>query len=257
MVAQSLLVLTTGRLFCSRYVDTLPVRIVRCPVAFPPLTYYQLWHDVDACSRRRCAGCASRCATWRANSAGTACRSAAGEPAAIRRTLYTPCRVASAAAAHCAATCSTSPPTPAWGETDARARALPPRPLAADRRRRPHRRACSRARSRRRGLAAPRPRRPAGPARLHRHPRAQRRSSTSSRATAPSCSTGSSTYTFPAEARHADPAHAEAGAALFLDALLAHGTTAAVVFPTVHKVSVDALFAAARSAACAWSPARC
>jgi DNA-binding transcriptional LysR family regulator len=45
MVAQSLLVLTTGRLFCSRYVDALPVRIVRCPVAFPALTYYQLWHE--------------------------------------------------------------------------------------------------------------------------------------------------------------------------------------------------------------------
>ncbi len=53
------------------------------------------------------------------------------------------------------------------------------------------------------------------------------------------------TYTFPAERRYADPAVAEAGAALFLDALLAHGTTAAVVFPTVHKVSADALFAAA------------
>ena len=50
MVAQSLLVLTTGRLFCSRYVDALPVRIVRCPVAFPPLTYYQLWHDVTHAS---------------------------------------------------------------------------------------------------------------------------------------------------------------------------------------------------------------
>ena len=46
VVAQSLLVLTTGRLFCSRYVDTLPVRIVRCPVAFPALTYYQLWHEL-------------------------------------------------------------------------------------------------------------------------------------------------------------------------------------------------------------------
>jgi DNA-binding transcriptional LysR family regulator len=46
MVADSWLVLTTGRLFCSRYVDQLPVRIVRCPVAFPPLTYYQLWHDL-------------------------------------------------------------------------------------------------------------------------------------------------------------------------------------------------------------------
>ena len=50
MVAQSLLVLTTGRLFCSRYVDTLPVRIVRCPVAFPPLTYFQLWHDLTHAS---------------------------------------------------------------------------------------------------------------------------------------------------------------------------------------------------------------
>jgi guanine deaminase len=51
-------------------------------------------------------------------------------------------------------------------------------------------------------------------------------------------------HTFPAEGRYADAAHAESGAALFLDALIAHGTTAAVVFPTVHKVSADALFAA-------------
>ena len=50
MVAQSLLVLTTGRLFCSRYTDSLPVRIVRCPVPFPPLTYYQLWHDLTHAS---------------------------------------------------------------------------------------------------------------------------------------------------------------------------------------------------------------
>ncbi|ODV11219.1 MAG: guanine deaminase [Rubrivivax sp. SCN 70-15] len=53
------------------------------------------------------------------------------------------------------------------------------------------------------------------------------------------------TYTFPAERRFADPAVAAEGAARFLDALLAHGTTAAVVFPTVHKVSAEALFAAA------------
>lgn len=52
------------------------------------------------------------------------------------------------------------------------------------------------------------------------------------------------TYTFPAEQRYADPAEAEQGASRFLDALLAHGTTAAVVFPTVHKVSCDRLFAA-------------
>jgi DNA-binding transcriptional LysR family regulator len=50
MVAGSLLVLTTGRLFCSRYTETLPVRIVRCPVPFPPLTYYQLWHDLTHAS---------------------------------------------------------------------------------------------------------------------------------------------------------------------------------------------------------------
>ncbi len=46
MVAGSLLVLTTGRLFCSRYVGTLPVKILRCPVVFPPLNYYQLWHEL-------------------------------------------------------------------------------------------------------------------------------------------------------------------------------------------------------------------
>lgn len=52
-------------------------------------------------------------------------------------------------------------------------------------------------------------------------------------------------YTFPAELRYADPEVCAAGAARFLDALLAHGTTSAVVFPTVHRCSVDALFAAA------------
>jgi len=55
------------------------------------------------------------------------------------------------------------------------------------------------------------------------------------------------THTFPAEARHADAAHAEGAAAHFLDALLAHGTTSAVVFPTVHAGSVDALFGAAEA----------
>ena len=55
------------------------------------------------------------------------------------------------------------------------------------------------------------------------------------------------TYTFPAEARHADPAFARAAAALFVDALLAHGSTAAVVFPTVHVASTEALFEAAQA----------
>ena len=53
------------------------------------------------------------------------------------------------------------------------------------------------------------------------------------------------THTFPAEARYAEEAVAREGAARFLDALVAHGTTSAVVFPTVHKVSVDCLFEAA------------
>ena len=45
MVASSLLVLTTGRQFCDRYAATLPVRVLDCPVPFPPLVYYQLWHE--------------------------------------------------------------------------------------------------------------------------------------------------------------------------------------------------------------------
>jgi len=50
------------------------------------------------------------------------------------------------------------------------------------------------------------------------------------------------TYTFPAEQRWADAGAAMSASQFFVDALLAHGTTAAVVFPTVHKASVDALF---------------
>lgn len=45
MVADSLLVLTTGRLFCERYAARLPVTLLAPPVQFPPLTYYQLWHE--------------------------------------------------------------------------------------------------------------------------------------------------------------------------------------------------------------------
>jgi guanine deaminase len=52
-------------------------------------------------------------------------------------------------------------------------------------------------------------------------------------------------YTFPSERAYADPGVSARGAARFLDALLAHGTTAAVVFPTVHRASAEALFAAA------------
>lgn len=56
------------------------------------------------------------------------------------------------------------------------------------------------------------------------------------------------TYTFPAETRYADPLVSQAGAHRFLKALWAHGTTSAVVFATVHKVSADALFEQASAA---------
>ncbi|MFI5446914.1 LysR family transcriptional regulator [Polaromonas sp. UC242_47] len=45
MVADSLLVLTTGRQYCERYVGVLPVKILPCPVEFPQMMYYQLWHE--------------------------------------------------------------------------------------------------------------------------------------------------------------------------------------------------------------------
>ena len=50
------------------------------------------------------------------------------------------------------------------------------------------------------------------------------------------------TYTFPAEARFADPAYARDQAAFFLQELLRNGTTTALVFCTVHPQSVDAFF---------------
>ncbi|TNE64399.1 MAG: guanine deaminase [Alphaproteobacteria bacterium] len=52
-------------------------------------------------------------------------------------------------------------------------------------------------------------------------------------------------YTFPEEAKFADPAHAAECADFFLEELLRNGTTSALVYGTVHKQSADALFAAA------------
>lgn len=54
-------------------------------------------------------------------------------------------------------------------------------------------------------------------------------------------------HIFPAEKAFADRAHADRTASLFLDELLRNGTTSALVFPTVHAHSVDALFDAALS----------
>ena len=52
-------------------------------------------------------------------------------------------------------------------------------------------------------------------------------------------------HIFPAEKAFADRSHADAVASAFLDELLRNGTTSALVFPTVHAHSVDALFDAA------------
>ncbi len=53
-------------------------------------------------------------------------------------------------------------------------------------------------------------------------------------------------YTFPAEARFADPAHAAEVAGFFCDELLRHGVTTALAFCTSHPASVDALMAEAQ-----------
>ncbi len=45
MVASSLLIMTTGRQYCERFTGQLPVKILPCPVAFPRMMYYQLWHE--------------------------------------------------------------------------------------------------------------------------------------------------------------------------------------------------------------------
>lgn len=53
------------------------------------------------------------------------------------------------------------------------------------------------------------------------------------------------TYTFVEEQKYGDPAHAQSMAGRFLDMLLAHGTTTAVAYGSVHKGSMDALLGAA------------
>jgi guanine deaminase len=53
-------------------------------------------------------------------------------------------------------------------------------------------------------------------------------------------------YTFPSEARFADPAHADAVAVFFLDELQRNGVTTALAFCTSHPASVNALFERAR-----------
>ena len=54
-------------------------------------------------------------------------------------------------------------------------------------------------------------------------------------------------YTFPEEARFSDPDYARDTAKLFLDLLVANGTTTAAVYCTVHPESADAFFAESTS----------
>ncbi|MFN6926044.1 MAG: guanine deaminase [Tabrizicola sp.] len=54
-------------------------------------------------------------------------------------------------------------------------------------------------------------------------------------------------YTFPEEMRFADPVYAAEIANRYLDLVLARGTTTVCSYCTIHPVSVDAIFAAARA----------
>ncbi|MDH3620768.1 MAG: guanine deaminase [Gammaproteobacteria bacterium] len=54
-------------------------------------------------------------------------------------------------------------------------------------------------------------------------------------------------YAFPEEAKFSDPDHAREVARVFIDELLANGTTTALVFGTVHAHSADAIFEAAEA----------
>lgn len=54
-------------------------------------------------------------------------------------------------------------------------------------------------------------------------------------------------YTFPAEARFIDPAHAQAASHRFLDECLRNGITTSSVYCTVHPSSVDAFFTVAQA----------
>ncbi|SFJ54095.1 guanine deaminase [Jannaschia pohangensis] len=66
------------------------------------------------------------------------------------------------------------------------------------------------------------------------------------------------TYTFPEEARLADPAYAATIAERYLDLALAHGTTSFCTYSTIHPGSVDAIFkASATRGMAAWAGKTC
>jgi guanine deaminase len=54
-------------------------------------------------------------------------------------------------------------------------------------------------------------------------------------------------YTYPEEARFADPRHAADVAGRFFDAIVANGTTTAVIYSSVHEEATDIAFSAAQA----------
>lgn len=81
MVASTLLVLTTGRQYCERYLDQLPVQILPCPVPFPRLMYYQLWHERTH---------ASPAAVWLRDAVKSVAAALRGDNADQGHTVYPP-----------------------------------------------------------------------------------------------------------------------------------------------------------------------
>jgi DNA-binding transcriptional LysR family regulator len=45
VLANTDLVFTTGRRFAEPFTKLLPIAIVPAPLQFPPLRFYQLWHE--------------------------------------------------------------------------------------------------------------------------------------------------------------------------------------------------------------------
>ena len=133
---------------------------------FPPLTYYQLWHDLTH---------ASAPARWLREQvrdvarklAATACRAVRARDGGLEL-RHDDRRGAS----RCAATCSTSPADAGLGRRSSRRRCAAGPTTGCWSRTAASSARCS-ADAPDAGWAAPRPPRPADPARLHRHPRAQ------------------------------------------------------------------------------------
>ena len=200
--------------------------------------------------RRRRAGCASRCARWRASSPATACCSAARRMSAApsaKRVDATRLALRGDLLDFIA--------DPAWGDVDSRGGALAPRPLAADRRR-PHRR---RRRPRRPTRAGSAKTIAAGwilPGFIDTHVHSPQLDVIASYGT--ELLDWLTTYTFPAEARYADAVarRSDRGAVPRCAAGARHDRGGGVP-DGAQGLGRRAVRRGRRRAACASSPARC